>query len=159
MLSSAEVLFTNNSSNASSFAWDFGDGSSISDSISPVHEYNTAGMYLVNLIASDTLGCSASFSKIITVETDLSTGITANEDQTEMQIFQHDGDLQINIQGLNSSKMIIGVYNSAGQQVANYSSENSDSFSGSVQLNTSGMYIVHTLIGNKLQSKQISIIK
>lgn len=45
------VQFSNNSSNASSFTWDFGDGTS-STSLSPSHTYNANGSYNVSLIAN-----------------------------------------------------------------------------------------------------------
>jgi PKD repeat protein len=158
LLSSAEILFTNNSTNASLYSWDFGDGS-ISDSISPLHQYYTSGTYLVSLVAADTHGCSSSFSKIITVSPDLSTGIAGNEVSNGLYVFQNEGALQINIRSGNASKMTVFVYNRIGQAIASYSTQDSGSFSETVQLNTSGTYIVQALIDNKLQSQQITIIK
>ncbi len=46
----ATVLFNNNSSNAASFTWNFGDGSS-STLENPVHEYTSLGLYTVSLTA------------------------------------------------------------------------------------------------------------
>ena len=45
------IGFTNTSSNASTYAWDFGDGNT-STLASPSHTYLNAGMYTVTLIAS-----------------------------------------------------------------------------------------------------------
>jgi PKD repeat protein len=159
LLSSAELLFSNNSINANMYTWDFGDGSATSDSISPVHQYYTAGTFTVNLVAADSQGCSSSFSKIITVNSDLSTGISGNNSETEMNVFQQEGALQINIRSENSSKMTVAVYNNMGQVLANYSSQGSRSFSESIELKTSGTYIVHALIGDKLSTQKISVIK
>ena len=50
------VNFTNTSTNATSFIWDFGDGSPTDLSTSPSHTYTTAGLYSVSLIASSTCG-------------------------------------------------------------------------------------------------------
>lgn len=47
----ALVTFNNNSQNASSYLWDFGDGSTSTDSI-PTHTYTTAGVYNVSLTAT-----------------------------------------------------------------------------------------------------------
>lgn len=49
--------FTNTSSNATSYVWDFGDGSNTSLLNSPSHIYNAAGTYTITLIASSP--CSA----------------------------------------------------------------------------------------------------
>ena len=54
-----EVVFTNNSQNATSYSWDFGDNSTSTD-VSPTHEfpYDEGGAYVVELIANTPLGCA-----------------------------------------------------------------------------------------------------
>ncbi|MCB0841516.1 MAG: PKD domain-containing protein, partial [Bacteroidetes bacterium] len=49
--------FINNSSGASSFIWDFGDGTVVTGP-NPTHAYNATGTYSVTLIASNAVGCS-----------------------------------------------------------------------------------------------------
>lgn len=51
------VLFENNSSNAISYLWYFGDGNT-STSANPTHNYYTAGIYTVTLIAYGAGGCN-----------------------------------------------------------------------------------------------------
>jgi len=46
-----EIIFTNNSDNASTYAWDFGDGGSSTDA-NPTHVYNDAGTFTVTLTAT-----------------------------------------------------------------------------------------------------------
>ena len=46
------VTFSNNSSNASGYIWDFGDGATSLES-SPVHTYTSSGVYTVTLQAGD----------------------------------------------------------------------------------------------------------
>jgi len=48
----AEYLFTNISTSADSYQWDFGDGATSMDE-SPVHQFDAAGLYNVELIASN----------------------------------------------------------------------------------------------------------
>jgi PKD repeat protein len=50
------VTFTNTSSGASSYIWDFGDGSS-STSTNATHAYTSSGTYNVKLIATNIYGC------------------------------------------------------------------------------------------------------
>jgi len=50
--------FTDSSTNAVTWLWDFGDGSSTSTTQNPTHTYTTAGSYQVCLTASDTNGCN-----------------------------------------------------------------------------------------------------
>lgn len=51
------VNFTNNSTGATNYFWDFGDGST-STVQHPSHLYATAGLYVVKLIVTDATGCS-----------------------------------------------------------------------------------------------------
>lgn len=55
------VTLTNNSTNATSYNWDFGDGQ-YSSSSSPVHTYNNSGNYTISLTAIN--ACGDSISKI-----------------------------------------------------------------------------------------------
>ena len=50
------ISFTNSSSNAATYTWDFGDGSS-STLANPTHTYIDPGVYNVKLIATSTYGC------------------------------------------------------------------------------------------------------
>jgi PKD repeat protein len=49
MTGSGVVKFINNSSNAISYEWDFGDNSSLSNEVNPVHTYKINGEYTVKL--------------------------------------------------------------------------------------------------------------
>ncbi|MEM6344467.1 MAG: PKD domain-containing protein [Bacteroidota bacterium] len=55
-LPNATVAFTNLSSNASSYYWDFGDGN-VSTEFNPTHIYKNPGDFVVNLVITDAGGC------------------------------------------------------------------------------------------------------
>jgi PKD domain len=61
-----EVTFTNNSSEAVSYSWDFGDNTSASTDKSPKHTYAAKGKYVVTLTATGEEGTTPS-KKIIEV--------------------------------------------------------------------------------------------
>ena len=76
------VVFNNNSENANSFLWDFGDNNT-STEFSPTHIYQKKGIYTVSLIATGK-GGSQSVTKEITVEQNLEgewEGRTIEEDE------------------------------------------------------------------------------
>ncbi|MCE3279241.1 MAG: Serine protease, subtilase family [Bacteroidetes bacterium] len=61
------VNFINNSMNSSLYTWDFGDASPLIYVSEPSHQYNNNGIFTVSLTASDSSGCSSTYSKNITV--------------------------------------------------------------------------------------------
>lgn len=61
------VTFSNNSTNADSYLWDFGDGNT-SSVISPTHLYNSIGQYTVTLTASNPAGAHT-FTQTVIVYT------------------------------------------------------------------------------------------
>lgn len=65
----------------SGYAWDFGDGSSSSNLMSPNHTYSTAGTYTALLTVTDNSSATATDSKLITVNAP-PAGYVHVEDQT-----------------------------------------------------------------------------
>lgn len=73
--------FSNQSTNATKYVWDFGDGTTSSD-LDVTHTFPDEGNYTVSLKATDNLGASSTFSSVINVvEPDVPTAIlpTINE--------------------------------------------------------------------------------
>jgi PKD repeat protein len=157
-LSAAEVTFTNSSTNATTYSWDFGDGSLSSDSAITTHQYLSTGNFTVTLIALSPEGCSASFSKTITVDADLSTGIADAGSVEHLIAYQQNGALQLSINSGVTNNISINVYNNLGQSIYTYSGK-SDMLRESVQLQNNGVYIINSVIGNKVQSQKISFTK
>jgi PKD repeat protein len=71
----ASVNALNNSTNASDFIWDFGNGNSSTNS-NPVIEYFNAGNYTITLIASNG-NCMDTTVKSVTILDNISTGIAS----------------------------------------------------------------------------------
>ena len=63
---SLDIVFTNNSSGAISYLWNFGDGST--DTLTnPTHHYTAAGTYPVKLITTGSNGCSDSLLQLVNI--------------------------------------------------------------------------------------------
>jgi len=60
------VITTNNTSNASSYRWDWGDASPVSAFFNSTHLYNNLGQYRITLVASDGV-CNDTVSRLISV--------------------------------------------------------------------------------------------
>ncbi|MFN0033849.1 MAG: PKD domain-containing protein [Saprospiraceae bacterium] len=61
------AAFSNTSTNASSFSWDFGDGSPASSEANPAHTFSVAGIYTVVLTATNDCG-SVTLQQMISVQ-------------------------------------------------------------------------------------------
>lgn len=66
MSASLSVTFVNQSTGASSYLWDFGDGSS-SVAANPEHTYSSGGCYVVTLTAYGPAGSSVRRKTVVTV--------------------------------------------------------------------------------------------
>ncbi len=62
------IAFLNNSTGASSYLWDFGDGSATVTTISPAHIFSSQGNYVTTLIATSSFGCKDSLQSTIVVD-------------------------------------------------------------------------------------------
>ncbi len=73
------VRVTNLSAGAVSYAWDFGDHSPVSDESSPVHVYQTQGVYTVRLIAANSY-CSDTVMQTVSTMHTLRASFTPDDD-------------------------------------------------------------------------------
>lgn len=101
--------FTNNSTNASVWTWEFGDGST-STTQNPTYQYNGAGDYTVILTVSNAAGCTDTDTLVV----------TAGEGMVIPNVFTPNGD------GLNDNYIIqsgglteynLSIFNRWGQAV------------------------------------------
>ena len=60
--------FTNNSSGATGYTWNFGDGSPVDNNASPSHNYTSGGTYTIMLVANNPAGCNVSDTTYLNIE-------------------------------------------------------------------------------------------
>lgn len=124
------VTFTNQSTGAVSYVWNFGDGQS-STEVNPSHQYNESGDYTVELIAYNSLGCTDTFRLTVSVFVkallDLPNAFTPGR-------FGDNGIIKVKGFGLRS--MVWRIYNRWGQMIFESNSVNSGwdgTFKGKLQ--------------------------
>ncbi len=61
------TTFTNTTTGANSYTWDFGDGSPVNTNINPQHIYSAGGSYNVELIALNSAGCYDTVTQSVVV--------------------------------------------------------------------------------------------
>jgi len=109
------VDFTNNSENATSYEWNFGDGT-FGYGFEPTHLFpSAAGDYLVSLTATNEIGCSDTAYVSIHVEENLiyyvPNTFTPNDDEKN-QVFK-----PVLSQGYKSGTYLFRIYNRWGELV------------------------------------------
>ncbi len=112
------VSFTNSSTGATSYYWNFGDGGS-STNTTPYYQYNVPGTYIVYLIASNRYGCSDSITDTVFVEGGLYVP----------NVFTPNGDGQNDVFHITAGGMKtydLEIFNRWGQKVFETDSPNID---------------------------------
>ncbi len=107
------VQFLNNSTNATSYTWNFGDGNT-STSANPSHTYATGGDFTVVLTATNG-SCSNTFSINLT-----SVAVSENVAFEDLMVFPNPTENVLNIQfsSFDSGMMNATIFNLAGQVVS-----------------------------------------
>ncbi|MFK8008442.1 MAG: PKD domain-containing protein [Saprospiraceae bacterium] len=105
------INFNNNSTFATSYEWDFGDGTPLSNEEMPIHTYNSTGEFVVTLTAFNDY-CSNTISDTISILTDL------NElELLDARIFPNPSSDFVTIE-LQSSEMVqMEVFSMDGKRI------------------------------------------
>lgn len=108
--------FINNSTNASAFDWDFGNGNT-STNEDPNNTYFSNGNYIVSLVVSNSLGCTDSISEVIVINT-----VTTEINTLIPNAISPNGDLINDVWKLDFLNLLypnahVEIYNEWGQQI------------------------------------------
>ena len=81
-----EYAFTNSSTDATSYLWEFGDGNTSTEE-SPTHIYDTADTYTVTMTATNDLNLSANLSRTIDIQAPVTAGFTFEVDAVDYKTY------------------------------------------------------------------------
>ena len=107
--------FNNNSTNATSYAWDFGDGTPIANEEMPFHVYNSLGDFVVTLTASNEY-CSNTFTGMVSILTSLE-----ELELSDVRIFPNPSSDFLTIELQNSEMAQIEVFSMDGKKIKSLS--------------------------------------
>jgi len=111
------VQFTNNSIGASSYLWDFGDGTPPDTSTNPAHSYTNTGTYTATLIAINGI-CQDTFMYNIIILNYHPVSIQETVDiNDQITIFPDDNGVYIEFSFDQLTNLKLSVYNLLGQKV------------------------------------------
>jgi PKD repeat protein len=114
----SNINFTNASTNATNYIWNFGDGD-ISSQQTPVYAYNSPGTYTITLSAINA-SCNDTAKSTQIIQVNATTGIKqANVGNGDINISKDATGNYIQFDYANQTKVNINVYNVLGQTVLN----------------------------------------
>ncbi len=113
------VSFTNSSTNATTYNWDFGDGTVITNIANPTYAYTSPGVYTVILTATSPQGCTSSTIQTITVTDNTATGINKPGTINGVGIWSSENKVYVDFRGLQKVDAVICFYNVLGQKISN----------------------------------------
>lgn len=151
-----EVSLLNNSLNAVSYIWDFGDGSTSTEE-NPLHIYEVPGIYQVSLTASNNLCQTQTLTSTINLTTVYAETV---KDEIHLRIYPNPSDGKVTIEAGNiNSETILQIIGINGQPV--YSETLAP---GIISLEISpdflkaGIYIIKTSSGEHIKYEKLVII-
>ncbi len=137
------VVFANNSQGATTYAWDFGDGSTSTDA-SPAYSYAAAGTYTVTLTATNGT-CSDVFTQTITVsKAQDPTGVNELDNAQGIRIFGFGRTVTVRFDNWADKTVQLELYDLTGRKVIDTRTLNTTQAEHQLQVNevVDGYYFV-----------------
>ena len=151
-------------SNMTSYSWDFGDGSATSTAFNPTHIYSSKASYKVKLTATNG-GCSGTDSAVI-VYTGIAGELEANNYHLNIYPNPFNEYTNISYSLEKASQVKVEVMDVLGRTVATLVNHNQTEGAYNVKFDATeyngtnaGIYIVRMTIGDRIVTKQITLVK
>ncbi len=152
-----QFIVSNQTSAATSWQWDFGDGTTSTDE-EPSHSYSDTGTYTVQLIASKN-GCRDTATQSVQVSP--STGLPDAKEAKGLAIRPNptDGTIQLRLPEGQGDNVTITVYDVEGEQVRKETKSMGQSSPLSLDLAdlSSGVYQVEAIVNDKRYAGKVTV--
>lgn len=153
------VTFSNASTGASTYAWDFGDGNT-SAATSPVYTYSTNGSYVVTLVAMN-----GSCTDTTTLNVDITTGISENQSNQNISLYPNPANESVTLTATLSkaSDITVTIYDVTGKVIAAPLNEKANAGTVSYTLDISainaGMYFASIKTNDGVKTIRFNVTK
>jgi PKD repeat protein len=158
-LSGATEFFTNQSTNAVSYSWNFGDGSPADNSANPYHTYSANGTYTVTLTATGPCGADT-YTMVVTIS---QVGLQDVDLSNTLSLFPNpnDGNFTLSFEFVKEKDVTIQVLDVSGRIVFEDQENGILTYDKQIGLESeeSGMYFVRILTTEGVVTQKIMIQK
>ncbi|MBA3705684.1 MAG: PKD domain-containing protein [Bacteroidetes bacterium] len=146
------VHFLNQSQNAISYLWDFGDGTSKSTEQNPSHTFSIAGDFPLKLIAQTT-ACADTMIKMMHVT--IATGIDNQSLKENCKLFYSDNVLIVDFNNVIQQQIVLSIFSIEGREIANSKLFGASTFIIPISEQASAIYIVKVQTDETIFTKRI----
>ena len=155
----SSVSFTNTSSGAITYNWNFGDLSSADTSQDPIHDYPYAGTYTVMLVVSNGTCWDTSYAHILVLDSVLTTGIHNLTSSSSIKVIYDNGEVFLAFDLPEVQDVSISVYSALGAKLFVQNVEGVQRNLIKLDMNdfAAGIYISVADMSNAILAKKIVI--
>jgi PKD repeat protein len=154
----SDVVFNAITTNATSYNWDFGDGTLIVGVAHPTQTYYVPGTYVVNFTAANSQGCSATAQAVVVVLEGYPASI-AQQTKKDATVTTDAKVITVNMNDAQiTSGALITVYNLLGQVVRQVAVANQIS-TLDLQNEANGYYLVSIRNAGNVTTRRVFIAK
>ena len=147
------IAFTNTTTGATSYSWDFGDGSPADNAANPSHTYTANGTYTVTLTATGPCGTNTSTTTVNIA----ATGIDTYE-MDALSVYPNPSNGLFTVKMNATAKTVVEVYNVIGKLV--YATQlNNNTATVDLSNQSAGVYSMKVISENNTAVKQIVLTK
>ncbi|CAN5313792.1 hypothetical protein BH09BAC5_BH09BAC5_01020 [soil metagenome] len=153
----ATATFTNQSTNAVSYSWNFGDASSGSTSANPSHTYTANGTYTVTLTVTGPCGSDTYTMTVVITQ----VGLQDNDLSQTLSLFPNpnDGNFTLSFEFATEKNVIVDVFDVSGRVIYNDQENNIRTYNKQIGIENaeSGMYFVRIMTTDGVVTQKVLI--
>jgi hypothetical protein len=149
------INFSCTTPNATSYVWEFSDGTIITGVANPIYSFMEPGTYTVTLTVTNSDGCSSTATQTINV-TQNTTGLQ-NITEDNIQIFSFRNNVFVDFSKMKHVDATIQVYNLIGQELSNEKCTTSSIYKKAFDNLEAAYVLVKVRNGEKITTQKVFI--